>query len=99
METIAESWLVRFFTELKVGMASNIKTVMMAMTISNSIRVKPLGGALRRLRRFKQMRFISVSIPLWAAKNPPLPRKSYNVWTRKGNGTFEKQVTSEQVDK
>src|ERR1035437_538044 len=46
------------------GMASTVRMVMMAITISNSISVKPLGCRKRRVRQFKFVRFIRFQF-LW----------------------------------
>src|ERR1039458_8538503 len=46
------------------GMASTVRMVMMAITISNSISVKPLGCRKRRVRQFEFVRFIRFQF-LW----------------------------------
>src|ERR1035441_2777457 len=58
MDLIAERWLPLFLKALKEGMASSIRMVMMAMTMSNSIKVKPLGSTARRVRDFDFVRFM-----------------------------------------
>src|ERR1035441_136042 len=58
MDLIAERWLPLFLKALKEGMASSIRMVMMAMTMSNSIKVKPLGSTARRVRDFDFQRFM-----------------------------------------
>src|ERR1035437_4857924 len=58
MDFFAESWLPCLRKALKVGMASSIRMVMMAMTMSNSIKVKPLGSLARRVRDFDFLRFM-----------------------------------------
>ena len=65
---------------------------MMAMTISNSINVKPLRFMERCARHFEFLRFMRFPFLSEQPKNfLAHPRKSYNVWTRKGNEALGKQ--------
>ena len=61
IEASAESRLPFFLKLPMVGIARSIRIKMIAMTISNSIKVKPLGGMGRRERladSFQFLRFI-----------------------------------------
>src|SRR6185312_4522862 len=72
MELMADKSLARFFSVPKVGIAISIRIRMMAMTISSSINVKPLGGVeplgclwrgTRRSGKRKALRFMGFPVP------------------------------------
>src|ERR1035437_4403697 len=59
IDLIAEILLPFMRKEPTVGIASSVRITMIDMTISNSIKVKPLGGELRRVRYFGFLQFIT----------------------------------------
>ena len=66
MDWMAESSLARFFRLPTVGMAISIRMAMMAMTMSNSISVKPLAQDRRRALRDVRQRQIMLFMGLRA---------------------------------
>src|ERR1035437_3922617 len=84
MDFFAESWLPCLRKALKVGMASSIRMVIMAMTMSNSIKVKPLGITARRVREFDFLRFMRFPFLCEQPKNYGLSEKILQRMDAKG---------------
>jgi hypothetical protein len=64
IDFFADSSRECFMTLRYVGKPISMRTVMIAMTISNSINVKPLGRKARQVRHFHFLQFMGLQF-LW----------------------------------
>src|SRR5271157_5098634 len=106
-ELIAESWVALFFRLPTVGIAISIRMAMMAITISNSISVKPLGFlpslvnggdcAPRRPRQNENLRFMGFQCLVEQAGRRQPIRQNATTYRRGREMGRSKAVVSEQL--